>query len=208
MKRLEIFDFDGTLISADSLWLMMRSTHSLYSIAFALLRCAPRILLAKMHLAGSSGAKEQLLRTLYGGWPREKFAIAAAALLPRLQKAELKEYVTAFDCAVADKDCTVVIASASLREWVEPWASLHKADYLIATEFDTLSGNYIGRNCRGKEKARRVRELINRLGNDFNQIQIHTDTPRGADAPLLSLTKTQYAIPIAINNLKNQINQP
>lgn len=146
-----------------------------------------------MGLYNGSLAKEQLLRTLYDHrWTSERFTQAAKALLPQLQQCEQRPIVQALDHDVADKNCTVVIATASLRDWIQPWAHIHSVDHLIATEYDINNGHYIGLNCHGEEKARRVRDLIATLGNDFDTITVYTDTPQGSDKPLTTLQTAHH----------------
>lgn len=55
----------------------------------------------------------------------------------------------------------VTVVSASVREWLAPWCTLHGIDTLLATEMadvgGILTGCLAGKNCRGAEKVRRIR---------------------------------------------------
>lgn len=54
---------------------------------------------------------------------------------------------------------TVVILSASVRNWIEPWAKNYGIKEIIATEIElegnTLTGRFSGKNCYGPEKVNR-----------------------------------------------------
>ncbi len=64
---------------------------------------------------------------------------------------------------------TVILASASLEPYVTPLGVLLEADDVVCTRLERdaagrLTGRLLGANCRGPEKARRVREWLDEAG--------------------------------------------
>ncbi|MDQ7068619.1 MAG: HAD family hydrolase [Sulfurimonas sp.] len=78
----------------------------------------------------------------------------------------------------------VVIVSASMRCWLEPFATKHKVE-LLCTELAFKDGKFTGHfatpNCHGEEKLRRVKAHLN-LDN-FQKIYTYGDSS-GDDAIL------------------------
>lgn len=81
-----------------------------------------------------------------------------------------------------------VIISASPHFLLMPKASELGVKSLIATRMDKSSGKIAGKNCRGREKAARLKEELPGLGVS----QAYSDSM--ADAPILSLAKEAYIV--------------
>ena len=71
----------------------------------------------------------------------------------------------------------VVLISASLDVYLKPWATQHGIDQVCATQLETrgplLTGEIEGRNCRGREKVRRAKEVIG--SRSFETISAYGD---------------------------------
>jgi phosphatidylglycerophosphatase C len=82
---------------------------------------------------------------------------------------------------------TVVLASASLDAYLLPLGELLGVDEVVCTRLERAHGRLTGRldgaNCRGAEKARRVRELLSARGLDGAELWAYGDSPD--DEPLL-----------------------
>ena len=84
---------------------------------------------------------------------------------------------------------TVVLASASLDAYLVPLGGLLGVDAVVCTELERrgdgrLTGRLVGRNCRGPEKARRVREWLYGAGLADAELWAYGDSP--GDAELLA----------------------
>jgi HAD superfamily hydrolase (TIGR01490 family) len=57
----------------------------------------------------------------------------------------------------------LVVVSASIKEWLKPWCQANEIE-LICTEMEIqdakLTGKISGRNCNGREKANRIKSII------------------------------------------------
>ena len=84
---------------------------------------------------------------------------------------------------------TVVLASASLEAYLTPLGAMLGADGVVCTRLEAgadgrLTGRLMGANCRGPEKARRVREWLAHAGLDGVELWAYGDS-RG-DTELLA----------------------
>ncbi len=84
----------------------------------------------------------------------------------------------------------ILLASASFSAYLDPLGKFLEVDGVVCTRLEAgadgrLTGRLAGRNCRGDEKARRVREWL--AGADLvgAELWAYGDSP--ADAPLLAL---------------------
>lgn len=57
-----------------------------------------------------------------------------------------------------------LLVSASIEDYIRSWAISNGFDSLLASRLEVVSGaitgHFIGRNCRGEEKVRRIEELL------------------------------------------------
>jgi phosphatidylglycerophosphatase C len=157
------FDFDGTLCPGDSLVPFLR-------------RLLPRPVLAR----AAAGAWRELAMLPAGGVRRDR---AKAALLRRsLAGVELERFAAACDDFSVwlegrlrpdvlgrarwhqAEDHDVVVVSASPEHYLSPLAGRLGFRSVIGTRLEVddgvLTGRLLGENCRGPEKAVRLREWL------------------------------------------------
>ena len=155
------FDFDGTLIEGDSLWMFARFAVGRRKLIAALIKSCPEIIKGKIR-GDMARAKERLITNLFRGFSLEALIKKAEDFAKILKQSERQ--------SVAEKlnehlrlGHEVFIISASARLWIEPWAAIHGIDsyHILATELETdddqrLTGRFSTPNCRGREKVRRL----------------------------------------------------
>ena len=83
---------------------------------------------------------------------------------------------------------TVILASASLDAYLGPLGTLLEVDDVVCTRLERgpdgrLTGRLVGANCRGSEKARRVRDWLGSAGLADAVLWAYGDSP--GDRPLL-----------------------
>lgn len=162
MREIVAFDFDGTLTRSDSFIRFAVFTRGWFRTAVALVRAVPAIIKWKTGRISSSEVKERLFGLLFGGYDAEAFQDAGcrfAAQITNFQRSEtvglLRQYVA--------RGTEVIIISASMPQWIKPWAKALGVSKIIATEPDIKDGRVTGRfatpNCLGPEKVRRILEV-------------------------------------------------
>jgi HAD superfamily hydrolase (TIGR01490 family) len=85
----------------------------------------------------------------------------------------------------------IVIVSASLDVYLEPWCAAMELEVIctrLETHGERLTGRYMGGDCCGPEKARRVRERI-RVSN-YPTIYAYGDSDE--DRELLGMADRRY----------------
>lgn len=190
---IAVFDFDGTIIRSDSLPDFLIRTFG---------RCAFLLrlpLIAGMKLAALSGllsahqAKERVIGSFVKGMKEDDFLAACQAYASRIPELVYP---------AADKEIQMhreaghelVIISASVPDWIRPWALAAGIRTVEGTELEIRAGRLTGRfltpNCKGEEKVRRFRSLFPDPGHT---LYAYGDSP--SDKPLLSIADHSFYKP-------------
>lgn len=164
------FDLDGTLTEGGSVFPWLRYLAGANRVNRAALRLAvPLVIGAVRSGASVDRAKERLFRTLLAG--RDLDEVTAAS-----HDFELEHLVRAGRPAVlarlawhVTEGHDVVIVSASPELYVKVVAEALGARGALGTRLAVdargrLSGGFLGQNCRGSEKLRRLHEWIEGRG--------------------------------------------
>ena len=79
----------------------------------------------------------------------------------------------------------VIIISASIENWIIPWATKYKFSKVLATQIEIkegkVSGNFSSKNCYGPEKLNRFKEIY----NDSGKYEIWAYGDSNGDAQIL-----------------------
>lgn len=157
------FDFDGTLTYGDSLLPFLRfavGRRRFWTMSPALVVAWLRYRIGR---TDRSGAKEALLRRYLGGWSIERLQAAgkrfSSEVLPRLVAPSAMDRLRAHERAGHG----VVIISASLELYLNPWAEAHIRDGVVLgtrlrEDEGLVTGVLDGLNCVGPEKVQRLVE--------------------------------------------------
>lgn len=176
------FDFDGTLIKGDSF--IRFGLYAVGRIRFfvAFIKAMPWLVAWKAGMVSSSLAKEAFFRFLFKGMSKEAFEHKGKLFASEIEKMLRHEIIEEME-SIQKSGSEIIIATASLEDWVRPWAAIHHVDVVIATKAEVesngrLTGRFSTLNCRGEEKSRRIKEYLsgreNNLGNDvFERYEIH-----------------------------------
>ena len=160
MRSLALFDFDGTLTTRDT----FLDFHRFYwgkkfFLAFA--GAAGKGVLSMKF--GRDFLKEAFLTSLWKGVPREEYLAGALRYAnSRVEGLLLPLALSVFNRHI-EHGHDVYVVTASLKDWVEPWASKYGVP-VIGSELEAtgaiLTGRLNGANCRGPEKTRRITEIL------------------------------------------------
>lgn len=168
-RRIAAFDFDGTLSRRDTLVPFLARSCGMAAFSRATAGVAPLAARARAgrlpeELHRRDATKAALLRALYAGrdaaWLDEQ-GRRYAAVLPTRLRPEMVEQLRWH----RDEGHELVIVSAGLRAYLEPFAEAHGFDHVIAVELEVgasghLTGELARPNVRGPEKAVRLREWL------------------------------------------------
>lgn len=192
---LVFFDFDGTLTTRDSL--PSFALHSLGKLRTLIgaLKALPWILMWKLGAVSNSVAKERLFSFLFRGMAAPGFAACCESFAPEIEKMVRPELVARMARHIAAGD-EVYIVSASIGDWIVPWAEKNGVDksHVIATgaavENGILTGRFSTPNCHGPEKVRRIQAVVGDIG--VRSVVAYGDS--GGDLPMLALADRAFMI--------------
>ncbi|MBR6320168.1 MAG: HAD-IB family hydrolase [Prevotella sp.] len=161
-RRIAVFDFDGTLTAKDSFLQFVTFTHGLPSFILGLIRHLPILVAYKLRLCSNERAKERLFAHFYGGMDYGQFCRLGrdfAPLIDGFARPVMMEQLRRHQAQGHD----VYIVSASMAEWIAPWAATHGVKRVVGTRLETdadgrLTGKFASANCYGTEKVRRFLE--------------------------------------------------
>ncbi len=191
MKRVVAFDFDGTYTLHDTLPRFLTHAFGKWRYLWGLLLTLPWIVLFKLHVLRGGQAKERLIGHFVKGMPRERFLQLCAQFKRQQQSLTRPEAQLAMDRALERGD-QVLVVTASLRDWVEPWF-IDKDVTVLGTELEVdddglLTGKFATPNCNGAEKWRRITQAV----PDVEQRHLTAYGDSGGDSVMLSHADKAY----------------
>lgn len=160
------FDFDGTLTRGGSVWRFLVSVAGRPRVTAAGLRELTKIVRAAV-VGGTANdvAKEALFLRLLPGLHEDAVSKQAADFGRAHYRDRVRDDISGRLRWHLTQGHRVVIVSASPELYILPVADDLGASAVIATRLQVdakgdLTGHFDGSNCRGPEKARRLREWI------------------------------------------------
>ena len=162
MKKLYCFDFDGTLTYKDTMFLYLKFYNSTkFNLQF--IKHTPLFILLKLKLIDAEKVKKSFISSILKGESRLKIEKKSEQFFTRYYPEIFRENALDFikNIDYSQTDCYIV--SASLDVWVKPFAEKFGMN-LLATqaEFkdDQFTPAFVGKNCNGSEKVKRIEEAI------------------------------------------------
>jgi len=159
-ETVAVFDFDGTLTKSDTFLLFLIFQFGFKGCMKGL--CANMGMLLKYFARRVSNheAKQAIFSYFFKGMKISdfnaacrKFALSKIPGIIRQKAIEKSQWHL-------KQGHRVVIISASIRNWIEPWAKQHGFTDVIGTEVELdderLTGKFAGKNCHGPEKVTRL----------------------------------------------------
>lgn len=161
--ELALFDFDGTLTRRDTYTRLLRYAVGGPRFYTSLAVLTPAIAAYFMGQVSRTELKIRILTRCLGGYPvaryRELADQFAREQIPQL----LRESAVNRLRWHQSRGDRVIVVSASMREWLEPFCREHDVELLcteIEVEEGRLTGRLVGSNCSGVEKVRRVQQHL------------------------------------------------
>ena len=168
---IAVFDFDGTITTKDTLLEFIRFSKGnlLFLVGFML--HFPLLIAYKLKIYPNWKVKQKLFSYFFKGMKLIDFnrlcddfyRDASDIIRPEAQKAIQKHL---------DNNDSVVVISASVENWVRPFAQKLIIPFVLCTGIETdsadcLTGNFSTPNCYGKEKVRRFLDLFPQRDNYY-----------------------------------------
>jgi HAD superfamily hydrolase (TIGR01490 family) len=155
------FDFDGTLSTRDNLVPFLNRVAGPTAVASALAVGGLRTVRASRTEWRRDTVKAEVMRRLFAGADAERIATLGRAFAFDVVRRHLRSDAVDRVDWHRTQGHRLVVVSASLGVYVRPVAARLRFDAVLATELEEgpdgrLTGELVGANVRGAEKARRL----------------------------------------------------
>lgn len=175
--KIAFFDFDGTITSKDSLIDFIRFAVGDIRFLFGFLLLSPILILFKLKIIPNYKAKEIIISYFFKGISSEVFEKIAKKY--SLEKINLIVRPLALKRIKWHKKQgnTVVVVSASIESWLEPWCKKNNL-LLLSTKLKIenykITGKLLTKNCYGQEKVNRIHKAFTL--EDYTYIYVYGDS--------------------------------
>lgn len=160
--NIAVFDFDGTLTKKDTFIEFIKFSFGRPQLYLGLIYFSPLIVLMKFKIISNEYVKEKIFSYFFKGLKFDffeslcfQFKDQINSFIDEIYLEKLKFHQNnGFRC---------IIISASIENWIIPWAKEQNIDLVIGTKIeslnDVISGDFQTRNCFGQEKVNRFLEI-------------------------------------------------
>jgi len=123
------------------------------------LKVMPYLVLYKLKVIPNFKAKEKLFTALFKGVSMADFNILCKDFAVVIQKMVKPEALKRIEWH-RQNGHEIIIISASVENWIMPWATLNGIDTVLATQIQVIdgfiTGKFLSKNCHGAEKVNRL----------------------------------------------------
>lgn len=194
MKKITVFDFDGTLTLKDSMMAIIVYQRGYPGLVWALLREIHLIILMFLGFYSNQKAKENLLGYCFGGMADSEFdafckefaAKHTSILSPEMTKRLMK---------AKEEGQQVYVITASPESWVAP---LVPDCEVVGSRMDSADGKITGRlcckNCYGPEKVERLMGVVPELRECRSDYYVTAYGDSKGDREMLAFADEAYMV--------------
>lgn len=176
-KTIAAFDFDGTLTTKDTLFDFAIFCLGWPKFLIAMLLFLPTAVSYKLGKITNSEAKEVLFGLFFRNMEFDHFQEKGEKYASRINQILNNEAIEKLNWHKKEGH-HLVIVSASIENWIAPWASQLGFEKVIATKAEIikgkLTGKFASKNCNGPQKP--IRMLVEYPQRTEYQLYAYGDT--------------------------------
>lgn len=163
-ETIAVFDFDGTITRKDTLLEFIKFSKGKRQFYFGLFLFSPLLVAMKLKLYPNWKAKQKLFSYFYKSISIKLFdewGNGFSSEINRIVRPKAMETIKSYK----ENGDKIVIISASVENWIKPWAEKADVEIVLATKIETdknglLTGRFLTKNCYGQEKVNRLLEMF------------------------------------------------
>ncbi|MDW8002926.1 MAG: HAD-IB family hydrolase [Deltaproteobacteria bacterium] len=191
-RTIAVFDFDGTLTKKDSFLDFLIYSFGIYKAIKNFIGCSFTLLAYMLGIVSNHTAKERVFKSFFKGYPYPDFVkLCERYSLYRIDEILCQNAISKVKWHLSEGH-TLVLVSASIKEWVYPWAKKMGFKEIITTEPEVKNGYLTGMfstpNCYGEEKKRRFLEKF----KDRSSYILYVYGDSKGDIPLLKIADRAF----------------
>lgn len=162
MRKVAVFDFDGTLTTKDTLLEFIRFACGSRQFYWGFLRFSPLLVMMKFRLYPNWRVKQKIFSYFFKGWDYGMFQNKGRCFAEKIDMFRREEIIAMLKEHVANGD-TVYVISASMEDWVKPWCESLGVKAVMGTRIEVvdgiITGKFLSKNCYGREKVNRLQHI-------------------------------------------------
>ncbi len=171
MKKIVAFDFDGTLTHKDSFVEFIKFTKGNFKFYIMFPIIGVLWVLSQLKIIKTHKAKEFIFKHFYKGTSLQTFDEYCYKFANHIDKFLKDNAKPTLQKQLLNND-EALIVSASIENWIIPWAKNNGVNTVIATKIEVdkkgiLTGKFSTPNCNGIEKVKRVLKKYPNLKYSF-----------------------------------------
>lgn len=190
-KVLCLYDFDGTITKKDSFLAFIKFSVGRVKYFWGIFLLSPILVCYVLKLVSNEKAKQIVISYFFRNKNYGTFKMDGEEFCKQIVPSLVKDSAVKKIESHVKKGFDVYIVTASIKEWVAPWAE-SMGMKIIATEIECkdykLTGKLATPNCYGEEKVNRIKEMIHI--NEYDIIYAYGDTV--GDKQMLALATKSY----------------
>ncbi len=160
MRKLYVFDFDGTLTTQDTFLAFIRYAKGPLAFALGFLLHAPLLVLMKMKLYPNWKAKQRIFTWFFKGMSLEDFN-THCRMFALTHRHLLRPKGLEIISKAKKEGAQIMIVSASIENWIQPFfPDIAILGTLVNVQNGQITGEFLSKNCYGQEKVNRILACI------------------------------------------------
>jgi phosphatidylglycerophosphatase C len=169
-QTIAVFDFDGTITPKDSFLEFIKFTEGRFNFYIFIFTHFHFIILFYLKVISNQRLKEIFFTRFYKGKSKQelqnKGKVFSQKIIPKICYSDALEIIRLHKI-LGHK---VYLLTASSEIWLGSWCEKNEVE-LIGTKFqleeDIYTGKIDGKNCYGKEKWERIKEIANKSKKSY-----------------------------------------
>lgn len=156
------FDFDGTITSKDSFLEFIKFSKGTLRFYVGFMLFAPMLVAMKLHLISNWKVKQMVISYFFKGVSLRQFNAWCTQFTAKIDAMVRPKFAATLE-KYKQPDCEICIISASIENWLLPWAEKTGISIVLATKLEVdehqiITGRLLSKNCYRQEKVNRLIE--------------------------------------------------